>query len=44
MVLGQLKPDGSPYTNTEKDWTWLDEKAGKAARWLGYIPFDHPSR
>src|SRR5690606_5020546 len=29
-----------PYTNTEEDWTWLAAKAGKAARWLGYVPFD----
>src|SRR5262249_30738091 len=34
------KPDGSTYRNTEEDWDWLSEKAGKAARWLGYIPFD----
>lgn len=40
MVLGRPKPDGSPYENTDADWTWLSEDAGKAARWLGYIPFD----
>ena len=40
MVIGQPKPDGTPYTNTEEDWLWLSAKAGKAARWLGYIPFD----
>ncbi|MGH2451188.1 MAG: hypothetical protein ACRDGE_07945 [Candidatus Limnocylindria bacterium] len=40
MVLGEPKPDGSPYTNTDPDWLWLQSKAGKAARWLGYIPFD----
>jgi hypothetical protein len=34
------KPDGLIYRNTDEDWTWLNEKAGKAARWLGYIPFD----
>jgi hypothetical protein len=34
-----VKPDGTPYTNTFKDWVWLQEKAGKAARWLGYLPF-----
>jgi hypothetical protein len=34
------KPDGLIYKNTEDDWTWLSEKAGKAARWLGYIPFE----
>jgi hypothetical protein len=40
MVLGRPKPDGSPYTNTEEDWTWLSAVAGKAARWLAYLPFD----
>ena len=35
-----VKPDGEIYRNTEKDWLWLSEVAGKAARWLGYIPFE----
>jgi hypothetical protein len=35
-----VKPDGEIYRNTEKDWLWLSEIAGKAARWLGYIPFE----
>ena len=35
-----VKPDGETYRNTEKDWLWLSEVAGKAARWLGYIPFE----
>jgi hypothetical protein len=39
-VLGRPKPDGTPYTNTDADWTWLSEHAAKAARWLGYIPFE----
>jgi hypothetical protein len=39
MVIGRLKPDGLPYTNTDKDWLWLSGDAGKAARWLRYIPF-----
>ena len=34
------KPDGSAFENTEEDWIWLTETAGKAARWLGYIPFE----
>jgi hypothetical protein len=34
------KPDGTTFQNTEEDWIWLSEKAGKAARWLAYIPFD----
>lgn len=40
MVIGRPKPDGTPYTNTDDDWLWLSSDAGKAARWLGYIPFD----
>ena len=39
MLIGQPKPDGRPYANTEKDWQWLAEDAAKAARFLGYIPF-----
>ena len=39
-MIGEPKPDGTPYTNTEADWLWLHAKAGKAARWLGYIPFE----
>src|SRR6266568_7453405 len=39
MVIGRPKPDGTPYTNTEKDWLWLSEDAAKGARFLGYIPF-----
>jgi hypothetical protein len=40
MVLGRPKPDGTAYGNTEADWLWLSGQAGKAARWLGYLPFD----
>ncbi len=40
ILIGEAKPDGSTYANTEADWIWLQSKAGKAARWLGYIPFD----
>jgi hypothetical protein len=40
MVIGRPKPDGAPYTNTDPDWLWLQGDAGKAARWLGYIPFE----
>jgi hypothetical protein len=35
-----ILPNGKPYTNTDEDWTWLQSKAAKAARWLGYVPFD----
>jgi hypothetical protein len=27
------------YTNTDKTWEWLQEKAAKAARYLGYLPW-----
>jgi hypothetical protein len=40
MLIGRPKPDGSDYTNTEADWLWLSGDAGKAARWLGYIPWN----
>jgi hypothetical protein len=40
MVIGEPKPDGTPYANTAKDWEWLQSDAAKAARFLGYIPFD----
>jgi hypothetical protein len=35
-----LKPDGTVYSNTDPDWEWLSEECAKAARWLGYIPFN----
>ena len=34
------KPDGSRYLNNADDWEWLQVEASKAARWLGYVPFD----
>jgi hypothetical protein len=39
ILIGQPKPNGQPYANTDADWGWLASVA-KAARWLGYIPFD----
>jgi hypothetical protein len=40
ILIGQPKPDGTPYSNdSDSDWLWLG-MAAKAARWLGYIPFD----
>jgi len=33
------KPNGKPYANNDKDWGWL-EGVSKAARWLGYVPFE----
>lgn len=35
-----LKPNGTIYRNTDADWTWLTERAAKAARWLGHVPFE----
>jgi hypothetical protein len=35
-----VKPNGERYVNNEADWVWLVDTASKAARWLGYVPFD----
>ena len=41
VSLGNVsKPNGQIYRNTDDDWTWLSENAGKAARWLGYVDFE----
>jgi hypothetical protein len=41
LVSGEVvKPNGTPYTNTDPDWIWLCNQAAKAARWLGYIDFE----
>jgi len=42
MLLGRPRPEpeGRPYANTDEDWEWLQSRAGKAARFLGYMPFD----
>jgi hypothetical protein len=37
---GVMKPNGAPYRNTLADYQWLNNYAAKAARWLGYVPFD----
>ena len=34
------KPNGEIFHNTHENWKWLVDVAGKAARWLKYIPFD----
>jgi hypothetical protein len=39
-TTGLIKPNGEPYRNDDDNWTWLIDSAGKAARWLGFIPFD----
>ena len=33
-------PSGEPYLNTGECWEWLQNEASKAARWLGYVPFN----
>jgi hypothetical protein len=40
MVLGRPKPDGTEYVNDDEHWEWLQGDCAKAARFLGYIPFD----
>jgi hypothetical protein len=41
VVKGDIvKPDGEIYRNTDDDWHWLSDNAGKAARWLGYVAFE----
>ena len=35
-----IKPNGETYRNTDNDWHWLCDNAGKAARWLGYVDFE----
>lgn len=41
LVSGEVvKPNGTPYTNTDPDWFWLVNSPAKAARWLGYVPFE----
>jgi hypothetical protein len=39
LINGVRKPNGEAYENTEECWKWLGI-ASKAARWLGYLPFD----
>ena len=40
MVIGRPRPASTAYANTDPDWLWLSGDAGKAARYLGYLPFD----
>ncbi len=35
-----VRPNGRLFLNDDDNWVWLCEKAIKAARWLGYVPFD----
>ena len=34
------KPNSQPYINDDANWQWLQNSPAKAARWLGYVPFD----
>jgi hypothetical protein len=43
VTAAPRKPDGQIYRNTDEDWNWLVDVAGKAARWLGYIAFNRIS-
>jgi hypothetical protein len=39
-----IRPDNSePYINTDEAWDWLQNKAAKSGRWLGYVDFDRIS-
>lgn len=39
-LIGRVNlPDGTPYHNTDETWTFLSERAIKAARFLGYLPW-----
>src|SRR6516162_2588072 len=39
--ITQLLLNGEAYSNdSDKDWDWLNAQASKAARWLGYVPFE----
>jgi hypothetical protein len=41
VAVGNIpKPNGEVYVNSNEDWEWLSTVASKAARWLGYIPFE----
>ena len=41
VTAGDIRrPDGSPFINDLDCWEWLQDTAAKAARWLGYVPFE----
>jgi hypothetical protein len=35
-----VKPNGAIYRNTDEDAFWMSDTVARAARWLGYVPFD----
>ena len=39
-LVGRVElPNGEPYINSDDCWLLLSEKAAKAARYLGYLPW-----
>jgi hypothetical protein len=41
VAAGDVRtPDGKVFANTHENWIWLTTRAAKAARWLGYVPFN----
>jgi hypothetical protein len=41
VISGNVrKPGGEVYRNTDEDWKWLVDDVMRAARWLGYVPFE----
>jgi hypothetical protein len=34
-------PSGERFLNNDVGWAFIEDKASKAARWLGYVPFDN---
>ena len=44
VAAGNIKkPAGEVFINTDDNWKWLIKHAAKAARWLGYVPFNRIS-
>ena len=40
-LVGRVNlPNGKPYINDDITWTWMSEQAAKAARFLGYLPWE----
>src|SRR4051794_11248739 len=39
LIGNAIRPDSKPHINDETNWDFV-QKAAKAARWLGYVPFD----
>jgi hypothetical protein len=43
VAVQAVKPDETPYQNNKEDYSWLNDRAAKAARWLRYIGFERIS-